>query len=201
MDDIPSFAALIDSATSKIQQLQHAFVELESHSAISLNMKWKELEEHFHGLEKSLKKRFDKLEDEEEKEYVTKVAEDQEMLEKQEASVVAKELALREWLQEKRDAALCALFDKYKIYSPMPIAECEGVGNGMANAASEDNFDFTPAKPGLEIVYPAENGNAHMEHSSELVKLCEEMDTEGLHKFISDNWKNLSSIGEEVLVA
>ncbi|MCD7449288.1 hypothetical protein HAX54_051028 [Datura stramonium] len=39
----------------KIQQLQKAFAELESHRAVTLNLKWKQLEEHFHGLEKSLK--------------------------------------------------------------------------------------------------------------------------------------------------
>ncbi|RWW68057.1 hypothetical protein BHE74_00024437 [Ensete ventricosum] len=198
MADTQSVATLIDFATSKIQQLQQAFSELESHSAISLNLKWKELEEHFHGLEKSLKKRFDRLEDQE-KEYVTKVTEAQEMLEKQEAHVVSKELASLERLQEKRDAALSSLFDKYKTSSPEPI--CEGVSNGMADHVIKEKFDVAAAKSGSEDVYTMENGNASTEPSSELMKLCEEMDAEGLHKFISDNRKNLSSIRDEVPVA
>ncbi|RRT64481.1 hypothetical protein B296_00021791 [Ensete ventricosum] len=198
MADTQSVATLIDFATSKIQQLQQAFSELESHSAISLNLKWKELEEHFHGLEKSLKKRFDRLEDQE-KEYVTKVAEAQEMLEKQEAHVVSKELASLERLQEKRDAALSSLFDKYKTSSPEPI--CEGFSNGMADHVIKEKFDVAAAKSGSEDVYTMENGNASTEPSSELMKLCEEMDAEGLHKFISDNRKNLSSIRDEVPVA
>ncbi|CAL9778349.1 unnamed protein product [Musa acuminata subsp. burmannicoides] len=199
MEDIQSVATLIDSTTSKIQQLQHAFAELESLNAISLNLKWKELEEHFRGLETSLKKRFDELEVEETK-YVTKVKEAQEMLENREAAVVAKELASLEQLQEKRDAALSALFDKYKT-SPDPIAEGVGPRNGMTDVISEENSDVTYAKSSLEDVYHADNVNPHNEHPSELVKLCEEMDAEGLHKFISDNRKNLSSIREEMPVA
>ncbi|RRT52074.1 hypothetical protein B296_00048507 [Ensete ventricosum] len=200
MEDIHSVATLIDSTTSKIQQLQHAFAELESHNTISLNLKWKELEEHFRGLEKSLKKRFDELEVEE-KEYVTKVKEAQEMLESREAAVVAKEFASLEQLQEKRDAALSALFDTYKTSPPAPIAEGVGTRNGMTDVISEENSDVTYAKSSLEDVCHAENVNPHTEHPSELVKLCEEMDAEGLHKFISDNRKNLSSIREEMPVA
>lgn len=68
-----SVAALINSTTSKIQRLQQAFAELESLRAVSLNLKWKELEEHFYGLERSLRKRFKELEDQE-KEFETKVS-------------------------------------------------------------------------------------------------------------------------------
>ncbi|CAH8352176.1 unnamed protein product [Eruca vesicaria subsp. sativa] len=71
MEDTNSVASLMDSTSSKIQQLQKAFAELEGQRAVTLNMKWKELEEHFHGLERSLKRRFHELEDQE-KEYETK---------------------------------------------------------------------------------------------------------------------------------
>ncbi|XP_065020183.1 FRIGIDA-like protein 3 [Musa acuminata AAA Group] len=198
MADTRSVVTLIDSTTSKLQQLQQAFSELESHSAISLNLKWKELEEHFHGLEKSLKKRFDELEDQEKK-YVTKVTEAQEMLEKQEAAVVSKELASLERLQEQRDAVLSALFVKYRTSSPELVAA--GVSNGMADPILIENLDDTAAKSGSEYVCPIEDENTCTKPPSELIKLCEEMDAEGLHKFISDNRKNLSSIREEIPVA
>ncbi|CAL9149711.1 unnamed protein product [Musa hybrid cultivar] len=198
MADARSVVTLIDSTTSKLQQLQQAFSELESHSAISLNLKWKELEEHFHGLEKSLKKRFDELEDQEKK-YVTKVTEAQEMLEKQEAAVVSKELASLERLQEQRDAVLSALFVKYRTSSPELVAA--GVSNGMADPILRENLDDTAAKSGSEYVCPIEDENTCTKPPSELIKLCEEMDAEGLHKFISDNRKNLSSIREEIPVA
>ncbi|THU70826.1 hypothetical protein C4D60_Mb08t29080 [Musa balbisiana] len=198
MADTRSVVTLIDSTTSKLQQLQQAFSELESHSAISLNLKWKELEEHFHGLEKSLKKRFDELEDQEKK-YVTKVTEAHEMLEKQEAAVMSKELASLERLQEQRDAVLSALFVKYRTSSPELVAA--GVSDGMANPILRENLDDTAAKSGSEYVCPIEDENRCTKPPSELIKLCKEMDAEGLHKFISDNRKNLSSIREEIPVA
>ncbi|XP_010930297.1 FRIGIDA-like protein 3 [Elaeis guineensis] len=195
MADTQSVATLIDFTTSKLQQLQQAFSELESHSAISLNLKWKELEEHFHGLEKSLKNRFHELEDQE-KDYVTKVAEAQEMLEKQEAVVVAKELTLLDRLQEKRDSALSTIFEKQKSAPSEPIIN--GMSSGVPDSVVEENLDVKIAKSCTEDVNPGENGNADAKPHSELMKLCEEMDAEGLQKFISDNRKNLSSIREEI---
>ncbi|KAF2284679.1 hypothetical protein GH714_029139 [Hevea brasiliensis] len=108
MEDPESVVTLMDSTTSRIQQLQKAFAELESHRAVTLNLKWKELEEHFHGLERSLKRRFHELEDQE-REYETKTRKAQEMLEKREAAVMAKEQASLKRLQEKRDAAVFAI--------------------------------------------------------------------------------------------
>ncbi|KAG6488949.1 FRIGIDA-like protein 3 [Zingiber officinale] len=196
MADTQSVATLIDSTTSKLQQLHQAFAELESHSAISLNLKWKELEEHFHGLERSLNKRFVELEDQE-NEYVTQLKETQEMLEKREAAVVAKELASLDKLQEKRDSTLSALFDKYKACSLEPIAVGEGVTIGMADDALNVNSYVTPAISSTDVC-STENGNECSEHPSELVNLCKEMDAKGLLKFVSDNRKDLNSIREEV---
>ncbi|KAG6490954.1 FRIGIDA-like protein 3 [Zingiber officinale] len=196
MADKESVATLIDSTTTKIQQLHQAFVELESHSAISLNLKWKELEEHFHGLEKSLKKKFIELENQE-KEYATQFMNTQEMLEKRKAAVVTKELASLDKLQEKRDAALASLFDQYKTCSPELIADGEGARNVMADVILEEKFCVVLSNSDLDVC-PTTNGDAGIEHPSELVKLCAEMDSEGLHKFVSNNRKNVNSIREEV---
>lgn len=197
MADTHSVASLIDSATSKIQQLQHAFSELESHSAISLNLKWKELEDHFHGLEKSLKKRFDELEDQE-KEYVNKVSETQEMLEKHEAVVVAKELASLERLQEKRDAVLYSIFESQR--SSPPETTSNGMSNVVSEAMVEETSDVKVDKAEIKDP-PAENDGVNAKSRSPLVELCEKMDAKGLHKYISDNRKNLASLREEIPVA
>ncbi|XP_015947707.1 FRIGIDA-like protein 3 [Arachis duranensis] len=158
MEDTDSVATLIDSTSSKIKQLQKAFAELESYRAVTLNLKWKELEEHFHGLEKSLKRRFHELEDQE-KEFENKVVKSREILEKREATVCAKEQASLQKLQDKRDAAVFAIF----------------------------NVKLSP-----------EGGNVDLLSYPELVKLCKEMDARGLHKFISDNRKNLAAIRDEI---
>ncbi|KAG9446857.1 hypothetical protein H6P81_012985 [Aristolochia fimbriata] len=204
MEDTQSVATLIDSTTSKIQQLQQAFAELECHRAISLNLKWKELEEHFHGLERSLKKRFNELESQE-KEYKTKALEAREMLEKQEALVYAKEQASLERLQEKRDAALSAIgqaFEKYKSASGEPNAGV--LSDGHADAIIEEHAEVKASEEvNLEVKFEEENkppADENMEEKPQtpLTKLCVDMDANGLHKFISDNRKNLAAIREEV---
>lgn len=222
MDDTQSVVTLIDSTASKIQQLQQAFAELESHRAISLNLKWKELEEHFHGLERSLKKRIIELEDQE-KQFKTKVLESRVMLEKQEAVVVAKEQASLERLQQKRDAALSAVgivVKKYKATTG-PFAEgmsnghidvipeeranvkairepsTEDMSDGNADVVQEEKADVKAAKSTSGDMKSRENGNVEKTYP-ELIKLCEEMDAKGLHKFISDNHKNIAAIKEEI---
>ncbi|KAM7269985.1 hypothetical protein ACFE04_029199 [Oxalis oulophora] len=175
MEDSQSVATLMDSTSSKIQQLQKAFAELESHRAVTLNMKWKQLEEHFHGLERSLKRRFDELEDQE-KNFESKTRKAQELLEKQEAAVEAKEQATLSKLQEKRDAAVFAI----------------------SNALSKHN-NISPVEPSIPSGEVAvEEKQVDCLANPELVKLCVEMNSEGLHKFISDNRKELVALKEEI---
>nr|AGV54832.1 frigida-like protein [Phaseolus vulgaris] len=131
MEDSDSIATstLIDSTTSKIQQLQKAFAELESYRAVTLNMKWKELEEHFHGLEKSLKRRFHELEDQE-KEFENKTMKARELLEKREAAVFAKEQDSFQRIQEKRDAAVFAIVNAREKHRKISSRELATVING-----------------------------------------------------------------------
>ncbi|KAG5232148.1 FRIGIDA protein [Salix suchowensis] len=202
MEDTESVSTLMDSTTSKIQQLQKAFAELESHRAVTLNLKWKELEEHFHGLERSLKRRFHELEDQE-KQYDTKTRRAREILEKQEAAVVAKEQASLEKLQEKRDAAVFsisnALQKHRKVSSVEPVVEPYDGGQFGSPAIDDQPPDAMTAESNLgEIIDPSENGNLEY---PQLVELCEQMDSEGLHKFISDNRKNLAVLKEEIPLA
>ena len=84
MSDMESVATLMESTSLKIQQLQRAFAELESQSAVTMNFKWKQLEDHFRGLEQSLKKKFDELKKQEE-EFQETVARSEKMLEEKEA--------------------------------------------------------------------------------------------------------------------
>ncbi|OVA03231.1 Frigida-like [Macleaya cordata] len=204
MADAQSVATLIDSTTTKIQQLQQAFAELENHRAVSLNLKWKELEAHFHGLERSLKRRFDEVEDQE-KEYENKASEARELLEKREAAVVAKEHASLERLQEKRDAALFAIGDaikKYKTSSIEPTIVNHEDHSGADAIVEEKPPDTEAAAVDSEEVKKiSENENMEAKPRPELTKLCEDMDSKGLHKFISDNRKNLAAIREEIPLA
>ncbi|KAJ0245482.1 FRIGIDA-like protein 3 [Hirschfeldia incana] len=181
MEDARSVASLMDSTSSKIHQLQKAFAELESQRAVTLNLKWNELEEHFHGLERSLKRRFHELEDQE-KEYETKTRKAQELLEKKKAAVEAKEKASLERLQKKRDAAVFAINTALDKYNNISIITSVG------ESTNDENVDGTVQDVEVKA-YP------------ELVKLCRDMDSTGLHKFVSDNRKNLASLKEEIPLA
>ncbi|KAL9259722.1 FRIGIDA-like protein [Drosera capensis] len=224
MEDTHSVANLIDSATSKIQQLQKAFAELEGCRAATLNLKWKELEAHFHGLEKSLKRRFHEL-DNQEKEYESKTMEARKIIENREAAVVAKEQASLERLQEKRDAAVFSIEnarEKQQRVSNVEYAVAVSVVPDVAASADEKPTDSeiseestiedvnSPAEDGsIEVnstdngvsevrSYPLENGSREVRSYPQLLKLCQNMDAAGLHNFVSDNRKNLASIRDEI---
>ncbi|KAL2239637.1 UNVERIFIED_CONTAM: FRIGIDA-like protein 3 [Sesamum indicum] len=200
MEDNISAATLMDSTASKIQQLQKAFAELESHRAVTLNLKWKQLEEHFHGLQKSLKRRFTELE-EQEKEFETKIVESREMLEKRKAAVVAKEQTSLERLQEKRDAAVSAILTAMEKHEK-PFSVDLGVSKSENQVEAPFLSEKTPdALVDVVIKKPVENMNVQVKSYPELVKLCQEMNTEGLHKFISDNRKDLVTLREEIPIA
>uniref|UniRef100_A0A0D9XBK5 FRIGIDA-like protein n=1 Tax=Leersia perrieri TaxID=77586 RepID=A0A0D9XBK5_9ORYZ len=202
MSDMESMATLMESTGSKLQQLQRAFAELESQSAVSLNLKWKQLEDHFHGLEQSLKKKFDELK-QQEKEFEETVAKSEQMLVQQEAVVVTKELTSLERLQQKRDAALAIIFGKSKLNLSMPVIKPiskSGTNCGVLNG-NVGSLAVKWPKPETEHGAYLQDENTAVKPRSELVVLCEEMNVNGLHKFISDNRKDLTSIREEIPVA
>ncbi|KAK4768189.1 hypothetical protein SAY87_003330 [Trapa incisa] len=205
MEDPLSVETLLDTTTSKIQQLEKAFAELESHRAITLNLKWKELEEHLRGLEKSLKRRFHELEDQE-KEYQTKTTLAQELLEKREAAVVAKEDASLDKLQKKRDTAVSVIAiasgKHANGFSPETII-VHDEGQVHASVNEEKSLDAVSAGSSLvESKEYSENSVIDLEDEvcsyTQLGKLCKDMDSEGIHKFICDNRKNIASIREEI---
>lgn len=204
MEDTRSVASLMDSTSSKIQQLQRAFAELESQRAVTLNLKWKELEEHFHGLERSLKRRFHELEDQE-KEYETKTRKAQELLEKKKAAVEAKEKASLERLQKKRDAAMFSINSALDKYNNAPISKPsagERWAQDSPNAfAAESITDDNPDGTVQDVQISPVMGNFEVKAYPQLLKLCGDMDSTGLHKFVSDNRKNLASLKEEIPMA
>ncbi|XP_023743417.1 FRIGIDA-like protein 3 [Lactuca sativa] len=195
MEDTDSVATLLESTNSKIQQLQKAFAELESHRAVTLNLKWKQIEEHFHGLEKSLKRRFTELEDQE-KEFEMKTVKAQQVLEKRRAAVMAKEEASLGRLQEKRDVAVNAIANVLGKHKNGHV-ESSTVNNEDQGGADQN----PPESEEDDMKRLFENGDVKLLSNPQLAKLCEEMDAGGLHKFISDNRKNLASIKEEIPIA
>ncbi|KAI3771197.1 hypothetical protein L6452_02356 [Arctium lappa] len=203
MEDTQSVATLLESTTSKIQQLQKAFAELESHRAVTLNLKWKQIEDHFHGLEKSLKRRFTELEDQE-REFETKTTQSRQMLEKRQTAVMGKEEASLERLQEKRDAAVAAITSalgkrRNGHVEPTTVNSEEQGGASIVEEKPPDAMASECKMDDLKKL--SDSGDVKTLTNPQLAKLCEENDTQGLHKFISDNRKNLASIKEEIPIA
>ncbi|GKC37714.1 FRIGIDA-like protein 3 [Tanacetum coccineum] len=195
MEDAQSVATLLESTTSKIQQLQRAFAELESHRAVTLNLKWKQIEEHFHGLEKSLKSRFTELENQE-KEFKRKTTQSQQMLKKRRAAVMAKEEASLGRLQEKRDAAVVAIANVLGKRKSRQMEE-----QGSSPIVEEKPSDYKASKCKIEDMKKLSDIDVKALTNPQLAKLCEENDAHGLHKFISDNRKNLASMKEDIPIA
>ncbi|KAJ9549012.1 hypothetical protein OSB04_021555 [Centaurea solstitialis] len=205
MEDTQSVATLLESTTSKIQQLQKAFAELESHRAVTLNLKWKQIEDHFHGLEKSLKRRFTELEDQE-REFEMKTTQSRQILEKRQTAVIGKEEASLERLQEKRDAAVAAIttaLGKRKnghVDTATVDNEQQGGSTSVVEAKPPDAAMASECKM-EDLKTLSDGGDVKALTNPQLAKLCEENDSQGLHKFISDNRKNLASIKEEIPIA
>ncbi|GJV92948.1 FRIGIDA-like protein 3 [Tanacetum coccineum] len=195
MEDAQSVATLLESTTPKIQQLQRAFAELESHRAVTLNLKWKQIEEHFNGLEKSLKSRFTELEIQE-KEFKRKTTKSQQMLKKRQAAVMAKEEASLRRLQENRDAAVVAIPNVLGKRKSRQMEE-----QGSSPIVEEKPSDYKASKCKIEDMRKLSDIDAKALTNPQLAKLCEENNAHGLHKFISDNRKNLASMKKDISIA
>ncbi|XVF32038.1 hypothetical protein REPUB_Repub17cG0047200 [Reevesia pubescens] len=124
------------------------------------------------------------------------------MLQKHEAAVVAKEQASLVRLQEKRDAAVFAVtnaLEKHRKLSSEKPADVSCDGDSGELSFEENPPDSVASESNSEDIKGSfENGNFEVKSYPQLVKLCEDMDSEGLHKFISDNRKNLAALKEEI---
>ncbi|KAF0907116.1 hypothetical protein E2562_015656 [Oryza meyeriana var. granulata] len=192
-----------------LEQLAEVFGKLKSHTETSMQVQnginWEDIKEHFLNLEKSYKNKCDELE-EKQKALEEKKAEACRLIAEKEANVSAKERAFLNQLQELRDAAVSALAEvrqKYKV-ELADILDANGskdkkvrtsTNDMNASCASEENT----AASGLGE--PFEASPVEVKPRPVLKQLCEQMDTAGLLKFLSENWKKLSSLRDELSAA
>ncbi|XP_043700870.1 uncharacterized protein LOC122651526 [Telopea speciosissima] len=107
-----------ESANYMLEQLVKMFNELVSRKDDLEDMvQWKDIEEHFHNLEKSLKKRFDELE-KKEKAFLKKELETHAFLAERDAVVAVKEQALLDRIQEIKNAAVLTIVEARNSYKP-----------------------------------------------------------------------------------
>ncbi|KAK1300402.1 hypothetical protein QJS10_CPB13g00458 [Acorus calamus] len=184
----------VESSDSLVEQLGKAFVEFESHRLASSGhiMPWEEMREHFHNLEKSLKKRLEELE-EKENAFKSIQAESRAMLADREAAVAAKEQNSLDRIQELKDAAVDAILEarkKCKVESPEPVDVEDGNKEKKVSNNSNDDLD-------APISAPEEVKSL----SHELKQICERMDAKDLLRYISNNQKNSAAVRGQIPVA
>ncbi|KAJ0963452.1 hypothetical protein J5N97_028574 [Dioscorea zingiberensis] len=189
-----------------MEQLRKAFGELEPHrdTPWNSNIKLEDIEEYFHELESTLKKKIDKLEVIERK-LEEKQAKNQAMISEREVVVAAKEQALLDHLQELKDNAVSVIAESCKKHqgaSPKLVDKKGGREDKVSTFANADTKapisvieeNLPDSKSGESVEQMATKG--HLNHT--LKQFCEQMDTKGLVKYISEKRKNLATLREEL---
>ncbi|RLM84564.1 FRIGIDA-like protein 3 [Panicum miliaceum] len=198
-----------ESTMSMLEQLAEVFGKLKSHTEASLQlqngMNWVDIKEYFLNVDKSYRSKFDELV-EKQKALEEKKTEAGRLIAEKEANVSAKERASLNQLQELRDGAVSSLVEvrqKYKV-ELAEILDANGskdkkvstsTNGNNASHASEAN---TPASGSGD---PSEASPVEVKPRPVLKELCEQMDTKGLLKFLSENCKKLASLRDELSVA
>lgn len=193
-----------------LEQLADVFGKLKSHTEASLQLQsgiqWEDIKVHFVNLEKSYKSKCDELE-EKQKALEEKKAEDRRLIAEKEANLSAKERASVNKLQELRDAAVSALAEVRQKYNVelAEILDANGSKEKKVRTSTNDNNasraseEQTSSASGL--AKPSEPSPVEVKLRPALKQLCEQMDIKGLLKYLSENWKKLAGLRDELSVA
>lgn len=191
-----------NNASSLIEQLGQAFLELEAHKEASESkIQWDEIKQHFHDLETALKKKVEELEAKE-RDYKKKEAEVHTQLAMREEEVASKEQDLFDRVQELKDAAVAAIVEaraNHQATSLEPVDEGEKKDNKVRSSVGDANppEDDFPCKSGENNEGVANEAKPR----PELIHFCEQMDAKGLLNYTVENKKNVSVLREELSVA
>ncbi|XP_068654842.1 FRIGIDA-like protein 3 isoform X2 [Aristolochia californica] len=206
MDNSKSAATESQSTTTMIEQLGVVFAEIETHGETSsaCMVPWKEIEGHFLDLENSFKKKLSELV-EKEKALEEKETKTSELLVQREAEVAAKEQALLDRLQVLKDSAVSAIVEvrsKYNVSSLESTNIEENTEKKVSSSSNGENPLSAPEEKSLDKSDPHPEAVAvEVKPCPELIQLCEQMDVQGLLKYISENRNILSAIREEMPLA
>ncbi|GAB4849023.1 hypothetical protein Ancab_003835 [Ancistrocladus abbreviatus] len=200
-----NLASSVELAPSLIAQLGEAFLELKAQKDASEDeVEWNEIEEHFHLLESTLKKKFEDLEVKE-KEFTERESETRRILAEREVAVAAKEQGLLNRVQELKDAAVSAVLESRALHMPEPLEPSSG-RDGTENKVSSPLDDENAPTDAQEEKSPHITGEntegvaVEVNPRPELMRFCEQMDAKGLLKFTMENQKNLSAIRKELTI-
>ncbi|KAM7262989.1 hypothetical protein ACFE04_000672 [Oxalis oulophora] len=183
-----------ETASSLIEQLGKAILELESHkSATGNKVPWIEIEQHFRNLETMLKIKTSEIEAKE-KEYEDKEAEVRAEIAEREAVVFAKEQEFLDRVQGIKDAAVLVIAEERSkhVQTTLELSDEE-----------EDQVSSFGDLISQEVYFPHKNGeNAiNVEPRPEIMHFCQEIDSKGLLNFAMQNIKEINVLRIEISVA
>ncbi|XP_071730959.1 uncharacterized protein [Rutidosis leptorrhynchoides] len=162
----------LSSTPSILEQLRKALTELEAHKngtpdTVSLT----EIIQHFRDLETKMTKKYNELEDKE-RAFKQDESDSRALLAAQETAVAAKEQDMFDRIQFLKDAAAAAIVETRANHLPPSVS-----------------VDIVEPTENTVSSYLDETGGEITFHQ-ELIKFCEEMDSNGLLNFVTEN-KNI----------
>jgi len=175
----------MDAEASKKERLHKAFLELQSHSSalVNITVQWKELEDEFNELEKLTQKGFEEL---------GRKGTDNE---KEEESAAEKSTGNPNNEKEKKSAAKKSTGNPNNEKEKKSAAE---KSTGNTNKTSEKNSSAEKSTENPNKTSPVLKDD--VKPRPQLKSLCEEMDGEGLKKFLV-SCSNVTKIRKEVPAA
>ncbi|CAK9866861.1 unnamed protein product [Sphagnum jensenii] len=162
-------AQALEAGSERKDRLEKVFANLEvqRRAIMDFTMEWKDFEDYFADLDRSLQQRFQDLIAKEEA-FESKSKQLQETLDKREEAVSAREQAMLSRVQEQKDSAIASLFEEKRKWQ-------EEKNRLEAEAAVSD----VRVRPQLKA-------------------LCENMDGDGLRKFLVDHRKDVGAMRTEL---
>ncbi|KAK9670312.1 hypothetical protein RND81_13G193300 [Saponaria officinalis] len=198
-----NLTSVMESTSPLLDKLGTAFAELKAHEvAASNDVKWSDVEDYFHKLESTMKKKLEDLEAKE-KDYTERESRNNMLLDEREAAIVAaKEQDLLDRVQELKDTAVAAISEARASYAPEASEADSAIGikvNGSVNENTELN-DPEGESP-CTIEENAEGVAFEVNPRATLIHFFEQMDSKGILNFVTENLKNPPSICKETSVA
>jgi hypothetical protein len=143
-------AQALEAGSERKDRLEKVFANLEvqRRAIMDFSMEWKDFEDYFADLDRSLQQRFQDLIAKEEA-FESKSKQLQEALDKREEAVSAREQAMLSRVQEQKDSAIASLFEeKRKWQEEKSRLEAEAAGGkSPQQVTAPDSVGTTTAKP------------------------------------------------------
>lgn len=189
-------------ALSSKERTEKAISELESFKNLlaAFTSEWKDLDAFIAEVDKSVALKQEELQAKE-KAFEEKTLLASQALDRREEAIPIREQSFLAKLQQRKDAAIAKYSDDHTLPPKQDSMDVD------APAAADENGDAdmkeTKESPAAEAKENKETPSAHTEVRArpQIVSLCENMDGEGLRKFIVDHRKEIVSLRNEITVA